>query len=53
MHNVNINYTSKNSFCHKVVDRWNGLPDEAVLSDSVNVFKDIIDYLMRCAKGLV
>ena len=42
---------SKYSFTFRVVDQWNSLPDEVVLSTDVNSFKGKLDYHMRCARG--
>ena len=40
-----------NSFTHRVVNLWNNLPDEVVLSADLNDFKRKLDYQMRCVKG--
>ena len=45
----NLNNT-RNSFTHRVVDQWNKLPDEVVMSSDVNEFKGKFDYWMRCAR---
>jgi len=42
---------SKNSFTFRVVDQWNKLPDEVVLSTDVNDFKGKLDCHMRCIRG--
>ena len=41
----------KHSFTSRVVDRWNALPDEVVLSADVNVCKGRLDYHMRDVRG--
>ena len=37
----------KHFFCNKVVTIWNTLPNNVVLSESLNVFKDRLDKLWR------
>ena len=35
--------TTAHSFSHRIVDRWNALPDHVVNSKSVNSFKNNLD----------
>ena len=36
---------NKYSFCNRVVNKWNALPDSVVLASSVNAFKNRFDKL--------
>ena len=42
---------TRNTFVYRVVDQWNKLPDEVIMSCDINEFKSKLDYLMRCAGG--
>jgi hypothetical protein len=44
---------SRQCFASRVVERWNSLPDEVVLSKDVNVFKGRLDYHMRNVRGQI
>jgi ribonucleases P/MRP protein subunit RPP40 len=41
----------RHSFTFRVVDRWNRLPEEVILSRDVNDFKGKLDFHMRCTRG--
>ena len=41
----------KHSFTHRVVDLWNKLPDEVILSKDVKTFKCKLDCHTRSARG--
>ena len=38
-------------FSHRIIDRWNRLPDAVVLADSINSFKSGLDRLRRAKMG--
>ena len=44
---------SRHSFTFRVIDRWNALPDDVVLSNDVNSFKGRFDNLTRVTRGQV
>ena len=37
----------QNSFSHRVVNSWNDLPEEVVLADSLNKFKDRLEFFWK------
>ena len=42
---------TRRSFAFRVVDNWNKLSDEVVLSGTVEKFKNSLDKFMRCSRG--
>ena len=41
----------KNSFTARVVDSWNSLPEDVIIAEEVNIFKNKLDKYMRSVKG--
>ena len=43
----------KFSFVNRIVDEWNALPQEAIDSASVNLFKNKIDCHLKYKRGFI